>query len=465
MTTSLRAIAFCLPLTIAVYLCGCPRPTDQGAQPADVTPPPQATDAVKLSLWTIWNAEPRQSALQQMVDAFEQQNPGVDIEITTLEPDAYKTRIRVALGGNTPPDIYFVWSGEKMLHAFIRGGNIADITSYMDADSGAWRQRMVSASLDNFTYDGRVYGIPYLLQCTFFFYNKNMFEKHGWQVPQTYDELMSLCETIKSTGITPIALGNVQKWPAHHFPFVFTQRLLGREAMEKQFDPLGPGEYAEPEWTRGLEMLADWSKRGFFNDSPNGTTRENARALFYSQKAAMFYTGTWDLARFSEGGEAPEEFIDAWDFFNFPSIEGGKGDQQALAGSPDGYVISASSPHIEQAAAFLQFMTTLEQAQTFVTKCQELVEVKGAVTEEIAGARLAKYAQIVEAAQTIAPWMDTMCEGTVAEEYMNGVQALLDGSMSPEEVMKNTRARQAKAKQEILAAEKQANPVPEGSSN
>ncbi len=465
MTTSRRAIAFSLLLTMAVCLCGCPRPTDQATQPADVTPPAEVGQPVKLSLWTIWNAEPRQSALQQMVDAFEQQNPGVDIEITTLEPDAYKTRIRVALGGNAPPDIYFVWSGEKMLHAFIRGGNIADITSYMDADSGAWRQRMVSASLDNFTYDGHVYGIPYLLQCTFFFYNKNMFEKHGWQVPQTYDELMSLCGTIKSAGITPIALGNVQKWPAHHFPFVFTQRLLGREAMEKQFDPLGPGEYAEPEWTQGLEMLADWSKRGFFNDSPNGTTRENARALFYSQKAAMFYTGTWDLARLSEGGEAPDEFINAWDFFNFPSIEGGKGDQQALAGSPDGYVISASSPHIEQAAAFLQFMTTLEQAQAFVSKCQELVEVRGAVTEEIAGARLAKYAQIVEAAQTIAPWMDTMCEGTVAEEYMNGVQALLDGRMGPEEVMKNTRERQAKAKQEILAAEKQANPVPEGSSN
>ncbi len=230
-----------------------------------------------------------------------------------------------------------------------------------------------------------------------------------------------------------------------------TQRLLGKEASEVQFDPMGPGDYAAPEFVEALEMFADFAGQGFFNDSPNGTTRENARALFYAGKAAMFYTGTWDFARFSEGGEAPEEFWDRWDFFNFPSIAGGKGDQQALAGSPDGYVISSASPYIAQAAQFLKFMTSQQQARGFVEACQELVQVRGAVTEQNAGPILRKYAQVVEQADTIAPWMDTMMERSVAEEYMNGVQALLDHNITPQQIMVNVRQRQAKVKQGILA--------------
>ena len=92
-------------------------------------------------------------------------------------------------------------------------------------------------------------------------------------------------------------------------------------------------------------------------------------------------------------------------------------------------------------------------AQQFVDECQELVQVKGAVTEDNAGPRLQKYAEIVEAARTITPWMDTMMERSVAEEYMNGVQALLDGSMTPDQIMDTVRKRQARVKQDMLAAE------------
>jgi len=164
------------------------------------------------------------------------------------------------------------------------------------------------------------------------------------------------------------------------------------------------------------------------------------------------------MARFSEGGEAPEEFWDQWDFFNFPALEGGKGDQAALAGSPDGYVVSADSQVVEEAVKFLKFMTSVEEARQFVSECQELVQVKGAIDEENAGLRLRKYAQIVAEAQTITPWMDTMMERIVAEEYMNGVQALLGGTATPAEVMERVRQRQAAVKKRMLAGESAGHP-------
>lgn len=434
-----------LVLSVLALLAGCGRQAPPPNVPT--APAPKTT----VNLWTIWNAEPRKSALNVIVEDFMAANPGIEVKVTPFEPDAYKTTIQVALGGNQAPDIYFVWSGEKMLHNFVRGGKAADLTPYLDANGGEWRQRLIPAAVDRFTFEGRVRGLPYLLQCTFFFYNRAMFEKHGWQTPETYAELVKLCQSIKAAGIVPLALGNQQRWPAHHYPFVITQRLLGKEATEKQYDPLGPGDYSDPAFVNALNMFQDFAKQGFFNKSPNGTTRENARALFYSGKTAMFYTGTWDMARLSEGGEAPQEFWDQWDFFNFPAVEGGRGDQEALAGSADGYVVNQDSRVKDAAVKFLEFMTRVEQAREFVESCQELVQVKGAVTDKNAGEHLRKYAATVERAKQITPWMDTMMEATVADEYMNGVQALLAGSMTPEQVMGKVRERQQAVKHRMLA--------------
>jgi raffinose/stachyose/melibiose transport system substrate-binding protein len=436
----LLAVALFLP---ALLLAGCPHGPQGGTPPSS---PATAPPPVTVNLWTIWNTDPRQSALAAMVRDFETANPGIKIKVSTFEPDAYKTQIKVALGGGGAPDIYFVWSGERMLNSFVRGGQVADLTSYMDAAGGAWRRRMIAPSLDRFTRDGQVRGVPYLLQCTFFFYNKAMFAQHGWQIPRTWQELEALCGKIKAAGITPIALGNSEKWEAHHFPFVLTQRLIGKEATEKEYDPTGPGDYSDSAFVQALQMFSAFAQQGVFNASPNGTSRNTARALFYAGKTAMFYTGTWDFSRLVQGGEAPANFWDQWDFFNFPAVEGGKGDQTALAGAPDGYVVSARSKVQAVAVKFLQFMTTPEQARKFANACQELVQVRGAVDEKTAAPYLAKYAKMVEQAQQITPWMDTMMEATVAEEYMNGVQGLLGGTMTPQQVIEKVRQRQAAVK-------------------
>lgn len=451
----MRATVLTLGAIAAIVAAGC-QPTQEaqkqaptsGAGPLVSQPTP---GKVTLSLWTIWNTEPRQSALADIVSTFQSANPDIEVQVFTHEPDAYKTAIRVALGGGKPPDIFFVWSGEKMLHNFVRGGSVADITSELDADGGAWRRRFPAASLSMYEFDGKTYGVPYLLQCTFMFYNKELFARNGWRVPETWPELLALCKKARAAGLIPIALGNLQKWPAHHFPCVLAQRLMGADAVERQYDPTGPGSYDDPGWVKSLEMFRQLMDIGAFPKSPNGVDRSAARVLFYSGKAAMFYTGTWDFARLSKGGEAPESFWDAWDFANFPAVPGGKGEQGCLEGSPDGYVISAQSPNRAAAAKFLQHMTSVEQAKAFVTACQELVQVRGAVTEENAGPRLAKYMKMVEGAPRISAWADTMMEESVAQAYMGGVQELLEGKAGPEQVMQRVRDRQREVRRELEA--------------
>ena len=445
---------------VALLITGCPKPAPT-PEPGPVGPPPTVTQeeptteqpSGEITLWTIWNSEPRRSALAAVVAGFEDQCPDVKVKVSNIEPDAYKTKIRVVLGGDKPPDVYFVWSGEKMLHNFVRGGNCLDITQYLDANSAQWRSRIVEASLQPYTFDTKTYGVPYLLQCTFFLYNKDMFAQHGVEIPRTWAELVAVCEKLKDAGVTPIALGNKEKWPAHHFPCVLFQRLMGNEAVMAQYDPLGPGDYSGPAWIEGLRMFRELYDAGAFNPSPNGVSRADARAMFYGERAAMFYTGTWDFAQLTDKGEAPSSFWDKWDFFNFPAVEGGKGDQEALAGAADGYVISSKTKNPQAAVAFLKHLTSVDAAKGFADQCKELVQVKGAVGEDNANWYLRKYAKLVADAKVISPWTDTMMERSVAEALMNGVQGMLAGQKTPEQIMDDVRKRQAEVKKELLAGQ------------
>lgn len=429
---------------LALLLAGCAR--QQAPQPAPVARPKAPTT---VSMWTIWNAEPRKSALADMVASFNRSHPAIKVAVTNVEPDAYKTAIRVQLGSAEPPDIFFVWDGE-WLHNFVRAGAVLDITDFMEAEGGEWKKRLQPESLRRFTYRGRIWGVPYLLQCTFFLYNTDIFSRLGLSVPATWPELLDLVSRIREEGLIPIALGNQQRWPAHHFVSVLFQRLMGEQAVEEDYDPLGPGDYSEPGWLKGMKLFEQFLSRRPFNDAPNATTRESARALFYSGKAAMFYTGTWDFARLREGGEAPKSFWDKWDFFNFPAVPGGKGDQHALTGAPDGYVVSARCKHPDAAVEFLKFMTRVETAREFVRRCQELVQVVGSVDESNANKHLRKYAAMVAEAENICPWTDTLMERSVADEFLNGIQALLDGKTTSEAILDAVRKRQAEVKQRLL---------------
>jgi raffinose/stachyose/melibiose transport system substrate-binding protein len=96
-------------------------------------------------------------------------------------------------------------------------------------------------------------------------------------------------------------------------------------------------------------------------------------------------------------------------------------------------------------------MTSPDVARQFVSQCKDLVQVKGAVTEDNASWYLRKYMEMVEEAPVISAWTDTMMEHSVAEALMNGVQGMLAGQMTPEQVIKAVRERQAAAKRELEA--------------
>ena len=76
---------------------------------------------------------------------------------------------------------------------------------------------------------GTLKTIPYQPNVFAFFYNKDLFEQAGiTEEPKTWDEFLDVCEKIKASGVTPIALGNQYSWVVCHYITTLNGKLFRR---------------------------------------------------------------------------------------------------------------------------------------------------------------------------------------------------------------------------------------------
>jgi len=431
------ALAGCL---VAATDCGRPR-----APSAVVTPSTAAPGATVVRFGSVWANEPRKSTLEKVAAEFRARHPEIDLRVEYTQPDDYKPAIRTAVAAGNAPDVFFVWPGE-WLRKFARGHQVLDLTGELAKDG--WGDQFMPNAMPLFEYRGGTWGVPMLMQCAYFLYNNEMFVKRGLAPPKTWDELLRVCEVFKREGMAPIGLSNVNKWPLHHYVSILWQRIVGEDRVLDDYDTETEGSFSDPGYVEGLRMVRLLADKGYFSENANGTSREMFRQLFATERVPMIMTGTWDLGVLQNSDEVPEGFGDKWDMFALPEVPGGKGNQAYMMGAPDGYAVWADTKSKDAALTWLRFLTSTEVAQRLVSGLQELVCVKGAVNEQTAGDKLRRYAADLEAAPGVTPWADIMLESSVREAYLDALSGMLDGTVSPEDVLATLRDAHAKARAE-----------------
>src|SRR5262247_3849629 len=115
---TLRCCACALAAAFIVLLQGC------GAAPAD------APAAKTIAIWHHQTAGDGPKLIQQSVDRFKQDTPGIQVEVVTINNDAYKTKIKVAIGAGNAPCVFPTWGGGP-LREYVQAGQIADLTPSM----------------------------------------------------------------------------------------------------------------------------------------------------------------------------------------------------------------------------------------------------------------------------------------------------------------------------------------------
>lgn len=275
--------------------------------------PSSGEGADKLIFLHYWTGA-LSGGINEMTETFNRSTPGITVEATGFEHESFKVGINAMLASGRPPDMFSYWAGAK-IQKLVDQGYLAPIENIWQ--SAKLDEVFTPAVTAACTYDGRKYALPLTQHYVAFFYNKRLFEKHKLAPPQTWGDFLYACKTLKEAGVTPLALGSREKWPAQ---FWFDYLLL-RTAGPKYRERLMTGEasYTDTEVKNAFDLWKKLFDVGYFNKSPNQYDWAEAAQLVHSGEAAMTLMGTWVIGLFD--GKLNWKQGTDYDFFRFPVMD------------------------------------------------------------------------------------------------------------------------------------------------
>ena len=142
------------------------------------------------SYWSL-SGPPGQPYRQAAIDRFNKANPGSKITATFYQNDAYKQKIKTALGAGQGPTMIWGWGGGG-LKAYVDAGQVVDLTDWF-SQNAAVKQKILPSSFGAATVNGKIYAMPIeTVQPIVLFYNKKVFDQVGVQPPQSYGDILDL---------------------------------------------------------------------------------------------------------------------------------------------------------------------------------------------------------------------------------------------------------------------------------
>lgn len=317
-----------------------------------------AQDDVVVNWWHIQTQEERASLYEQIAEDYEAANPGVDIQITVLENEAFKSQLVTVMQGGDPPDLFQTWGGGP-LWAFAEAGLTRDISEWLDADDAAWRNSFASeGAVGLFGLGEEQYAVPYNFGPVGMWYNKALVTELGFDAEapyETWDDFVTIIEAANEAGTAPIAIGESEKWPGHFWFAYLALRIGGGEAYAAAFDRSGA--FTDQPFVDAYQYIADLVEMNAFQEGFLGMGYGDASAMFSRGEAVFQLMGTWDVGA-GPGFCDCDGLGDDLGWATFPVIEGGAGNPTDVFGGGDGYAVGANAP--DETIDFLQYLTSPE---------------------------------------------------------------------------------------------------------
>lgn len=133
-----------------------------------------------------------------------------DIKLKISSPNDAMTVLKTRFVREDNPDIVGI-GGDYNYSNFVDAEMFMDVSDFDGLSQIKQNYLDIDENLEFVPTEG-VYGVPYMANAAGILYNRDMFEEHGWQIPKTWEELISLCEQIKAAGILPFYIGYKDTW-------------------------------------------------------------------------------------------------------------------------------------------------------------------------------------------------------------------------------------------------------------
>ncbi|OUM96526.1 MAG: ABC transporter substrate-binding protein [Firmicutes bacterium ZCTH02-B6] len=381
-----------------------------------------------MHLWPSGEARQHNIIVNEIIADFMSEHPDAFVEVEALPNEQYKDKITVLAASNQLPDVGFTWAAGYMT-PFVQAGQFAPLDELLDQDG--LREQFVSGTLQAFAIDGVTYGLPLELNVAPIFYNKRIFARYGLDVPRTWDEFLHVVEVLRDNGVTPIALGNGERWTGSLWYMYLADRIAGPDVVNDAINGRIP--FTHPGLIRAAEEVQRLVRMDAFSLGYNALSNAEAKAEFLTEQAAMWLIGSWELPQFTTDETVSKEFRDSIGFFRFPVVAGGAGPDTGWVGGPGvALFINANSTVKDKAEAFAKYFVQ-QWGQRAVA---EAGVIPGTIVDTSKVQLPQMYLDVLDelaAATSITLYADVQLTPAAAQVHLNQIQALFGLQVTPEQ--------------------------------
>lgn len=312
----------------------------------------QGGEGVTLRYMSMWNEEePQQKVLQEMIDAFEDANPDVTVDVLWGGREVL-TKVRSAIASGDAPDLVDK-DAEELVGALVytdQSMPLNDMASrQIPGEDTTIGEVIPEQYLSLLAYEGDQYLIPYEVITSGIWYNANLFEQWGVSPAETWDDLFALNETIRNQtdGVAPFTIdGNISIYNAYYF-YWLAERYAGPGVFrEAAGDETGEA-WNNEQLLKAAEEVERFVNSDALSDGYPGNKYPAAQDAWAQGKAAMYLNGTWLP---SETQPYADEI--SYAMFDFPSVPDGHSSAELYL---IGWVVPQAANNPEVAKDFMAF--------------------------------------------------------------------------------------------------------------
>ncbi|WP_062466583.1 ABC transporter substrate-binding protein [Demequina maris] len=243
----------------------------------------------------------------------------------------------------------------SLMQDFIESGKVLNLTEAF-ADLGVEGKILpaAEATLKQLYQSDDLYALPTEYNIEGFWYNKQLLEDNGVELPATWTDLVAAAETLDAAGVQPFVAAGGDGWPVTRLVGDYIFRSLGADALQKVAD--GEASLTDPEYVEAADAVAALGEAGYFGAAAGSVDYNTAMNQFLTGGGAFFYMGSWALANFNDE-EQNQIGVDNIGYLPFPEVEGGAGsidEVPANAGIP---VMFTTANYTDDIGEWLQCIT------------------------------------------------------------------------------------------------------------
>ena len=240
---------------------------------------------------------------------YQQVHPGSPMSHQGIQRVQEQLQPRFVAG--TPPDVIDnSGAGNLDTAALAAAGQLADLRDLLDAPAfdtpgKRFKDTLIAGSQQTGVFGGTQFALEYAYTVRGVWYNQALFQQTGWQYPQTWDQMLALCEQIRSSGVSPWTYQG--KYPVYML-FMLDSLVYKHGGLEsiKAIDNLEPNAWTGPSVKDAVEAVYQLAARDFIMPGTAALTHTEAQAEWLQGKAVFLPCGSW--LENEEKGQIPQSF-------------------------------------------------------------------------------------------------------------------------------------------------------------